>query len=194
MERARAHGSSAAEPPKVIVPPPTSAAILKRDRDEEVVRLAEEQLNVGKRQVGTGITRVRRFVERPVEANVTLHEEHVEVMRRTISARRDLKDIDWSEQIIEVRETVEQPVVSMAVRVAEEVVIRRKGSDHIKTFHDTVRKQELEVERLPAETVERVSESEAPRIGSPVSGIGSDRGMPVRYKSIQRQEHDRTER
>jgi hypothetical protein len=88
MDRARTHGSSAAEPPKVLVPPPTSAAILKRD--EEVVRLAEEQLNVRKRQVDTGITRVRRFiVERPVEANVTLHEEHVEVMRSTISARRD---------------------------------------------------------------------------------------------------------
>jgi stress response protein YsnF len=129
-----------------------------------------------------------------VEANVTLHEEHVEVMRRTISARRDLKDIVWSEQIIEVTEMVEQPVVNKTVRVAEEVVIRRKGSDHIETVHDTVRKQELEVERLPAETVERVSESEAPRIGSPVSGIGSDRGMPVRYKSIQGQEHDRTER
>jgi hypothetical protein len=26
-----------------------------------------------------------------------------------------------------------------------------------------------------------------------VSGIGSDRGMPVRYKSIQRQEHDRAD-
>ena len=153
MDRARTHGSSAAEPPKVLVPPPTSAAILKRD--EEVVRLAEEQLNVGKRQVDTGITRVRRFiVERPVEANVTLHEEHVEVMRRTISARRDLKDIDWSEQIIEVRETVEEPVVNKTVHMAEEVVIRRKSSDHIEAVRDTVRSQELEAERLPAETVE----------------------------------------
>jgi stress response protein YsnF len=151
MGRARTHGSSAAEPPKVLVPPPTSAAILKRD--EEVVNLAEEQLYVGKRQVDTGITRVRRFIEE-MEANVTLHEEHVEVRRRTISYRRDLKDIDWSEQIIEVRETVKQPVVNKTVRVAEEVVIQRKCSDHIEAVHDTARRQDLEVERLPAETVE----------------------------------------
>jgi hypothetical protein len=73
------HGSTAEAQPKVVVPPPTSAADVRRD--QEVVRLAEEQLIVGKRQVDAGITRVRRFrVEKPVEANVTLHEEHVEVM------------------------------------------------------------------------------------------------------------------
>jgi Domain of unknown function (DUF2382) len=53
-----------------------------------------------------------------------------------------------------VRETVEQPVVNKTVRVAEEVVIRRKSSDHIEAVRDTVRSQELEAERLPAETVE----------------------------------------
>jgi len=154
MDRARALGSSAAEPPKVIVPPPTSAANLRKD--EEVVCLAEEQLNVGKRQVDARVTRVQRFiVEKPVEANVTLHEDHAEVMRRAISDHRDVKDVDWSEQTIEVTETVEQPVVNKTVRVAEEVVIRRKGSDHVETVHDTVRQQQLEVEREPAETVKK---------------------------------------
>jgi uncharacterized protein (TIGR02271 family) len=154
MDRVEAQSSSTAKTPKVLVPPPTLAANLKRD--EEVVRLAEEQLNVGKRQVHAGTTRVRRFiVERPVEANVTLHEEHAEVMRRTISNPRDFKDIDWSEQTIEVTETVEQPVVNKTVRVAEEVVIRRKSSDHVETVHDTVRQQQVEVEKVPAKTVKK---------------------------------------
>jgi stress response protein YsnF len=152
--RALAYGSSAAGAPKVVVPPPTSAADVRKD--EEVVCLAEEQLNVGKRQVDAGITRVRRFsVEKPVETNVTLHEEHTEVIRRAISNPGYLKDIDWSEQTIEVTETTEQPVVNKTVRVTEEVVIRRRGSDHIETVHDTVRRQQLEVEKVLAETIKR---------------------------------------
>ena len=120
------------------------------------MRLAEEQLNVGKRQVDAGITRVRRFsVEKEVEANVTLHEEHAEVMRRPTSDTAYLKDIDWCEQTIEVTETAEQPVVNKTVRVTEEVVIRRRGSDHIETIRDTVRRQQLEVERVPAETIKK---------------------------------------
>ena len=151
LDHAGTYGSLAAAAPKVVVPPPTSAADVRKD--EEVVRLAEEQLNVGKRQVDAGITRVRRFsVEKPVEANVTLHEEHTEVIRRAISDPGYLKDIDWCEQTIEVTETAEQPVVNKTVRVTEEVVIRRRGSDHIETVHDTVRRQQLEVEKVPAET------------------------------------------
>jgi Domain of unknown function (DUF2382) len=42
---------------------------------DEVLRLAEEQLQVGKRMVEAGTTRVRRFVtEKDVSADVTLHE------------------------------------------------------------------------------------------------------------------------
>jgi stress response protein YsnF len=154
LDRARTYGSLAAAAPKVVVPPPTSAADVRKD--EEVVRLAEEQLNVGKRQVDAGITRLRRFsVEKPVEANVTLHEEHAEVIRRAISDPGYLKDIDWCEQTIEVMETAEQPVVNKTVRVTEEVVIRRRGSDHIETVHDTVRRQQLEVEKVSAETIKK---------------------------------------
>jgi stress response protein YsnF len=154
LDRAWTHGSAATAPPKVVVPPPTSASGVMRD--EKVVRLAEEQLIVGKRQVDAGITRVRRYsVEKPVEASVTLHDEQVEVMRRAISDPDYLKNIDWRDQTVEVTETTEQSVVNKTVRVTEEVVIRRKGSDHIETIHDTVRRQQLEVERVPAETINK---------------------------------------
>jgi hypothetical protein len=154
QDHARTHGSATVAQPKVVVPPPTSAADVRRD--EEVVRLAEEQLIVGKRQIDAGITRVRRFsVERPVEANVTLHEEHVEVIRKAMSDPGYLKDFDWCDQIIEVTEITEQPLVNKTARVTAQVVIRREGSDHIETVLDTVRQQQLEVERVPAETVKK---------------------------------------
>jgi len=118
--------------------------------EEEVLRLAEEQIDVGKRQVATGKSRIHRFVtEKPVEQQVTLHEEHYEVARREVTDPRLAKEIDWKDRTIEVTETSEQPVVTKTARVAEEVVIRKRGSDHVETIRDTVRRQQLEVERVP---------------------------------------------
>lgn len=118
-----------------------------KDKDE-VIRLAEEQLNVGKRQVEAGMTRVRRFVtERPVEAQVTLHEEHASVVRRAITDPSYIRDIDWTDRTIDVSETAEEAVVSKSARVVEEVVIGKEGSDRVETVKDKVRRQQVEVER-----------------------------------------------
>jgi uncharacterized protein (TIGR02271 family) len=120
-----------------------------RGKDQEVVRLAEEQLNVGKRMFETGTTRIRRFVtERPVEAKVNLHEEHATVLRRAVSDPGYIKDIDWSDKEYEVTETAEQPVVSKTARVVEEVAFGKEGSDRTETVRDTVRRQQVEVEKL----------------------------------------------
>jgi stress response protein YsnF len=111
--------------------------------------LAEEQINVGKRLVQEGTTRIRRFVtETPVETQVTLHEEHARVLRRAISDPNYVRNLDWTDKTIEITETVEEPVVTKSVHVAEEVVIQREGSDHVKTVKDKVRRQQVEVERV----------------------------------------------
>jgi uncharacterized protein (TIGR02271 family) len=118
---------------------------------DQVIRLAEEHLDVGKRLVEQGTTRIRRFVtEKPVEAQVTLHEEHAEVVRLAITDPNYVKDIDWSDTTVEVLETAEEAVVSKSARVAEEVVVGKTGSDHVETVHDTVRRQQVEVERVPS--------------------------------------------
>ena len=120
------------------------------DAAEEVLRLAEEQIDIGKQQVATGKSRIRRFLtEQPVEQQITLHEEHYEVSRREVNDPQLAKDIDWNDRTIEVIETSEQPIVTKTARIAEEVVIRRRGSDHVETIRDTVRRQQLEVERVP---------------------------------------------
>ena len=117
--------------------------------EEEVLRLAKEQIDVDKRQVTTGKSRIRRFVtEKPVEQQITLHEEHCEVARRPVTDPKLAQDIDWKDQILEVTETSEQPVVNKTARIAEEVVIRKRGSDHVETIRDTVRRQQIEVERV----------------------------------------------
>ena len=127
-----------------------TAAAVAGSKDE-VIRLAEEQLSVGKRLVEQGTTRIRRFVtERPVEEKVTLHEEHADVVRRAISDPTSLQDIDWGDKTIEVRETAEEAVVNKTARVAEEVVVKKTGSDHVETVRDKVRRQQVEVEQLDA--------------------------------------------
>ena len=118
----------------------------------DVIRLAEEQLNVGKRLVQEGTTRIRLFVtEKPVEASISLHEEHAQVLRRAIDDPNYIADVDWSDRTIEVIESAEQAVVSKSARVVEEVVVRKEGTDHVQTVRDKVRRQQVDVEHLDAE-------------------------------------------
>jgi uncharacterized protein (TIGR02271 family) len=138
-----------AAPIKSAVAGGTMGGSLERD---EVFRLAEEELAVGKRLVQEGTTRIRRFVtERPVEAQITLHEEHAKVIRRAVTDPSSLKDIDWTDKIIEVTEMMEEPVVSKSAHITEEVLIRKEGTDRVETVRSTVRRQQIEVDHMTTE-------------------------------------------
>ena len=133
---------------KALVTAPGTAATTGA-RKEEVLRLAEEQMNVGKRLFETGTTRIRRFVtERPVEAQVNLHEEHAKVVRRAVTDPNYIADIDWSDKEYSVTETAERPVVSKTARVVEEIAVGREGTDRTETVRDTLRRQQAEVEKV----------------------------------------------
>jgi uncharacterized protein (TIGR02271 family) len=115
---------------------------------DDVLRLAEEQLNVGKQMVETGRTRVRRFTtEREVAADVSLHEEHAEVMRRAVTDPEFVGNIEWADGEIEVVETAEHALVNKTARVVEEVSLRKIGSDHVETVHERLRRQQVEIDR-----------------------------------------------
>lgn len=119
---------------------------------DKVLRLAEEQLQVGKRMIETGKTRVRRFItERDVSADVTLHEEHAEVLRRAVADPKYVGKVDWADSTIELTETAEQALVSKTARVVEEISLKKIGSDHVQTLHEKVRRQQVEIDRLDAE-------------------------------------------
>src|SRR5215469_10472321 len=133
---------------KALVTAPGTATTAGASKDE-VMRLAEEQMNVGKRIFETGTTRIRRFVtERPVEQQVNLHEEHAKVVRRAVTDPNYIADIDWSDKEYTVTETEERPVVSKTARVVEEIAVGREGSDRTETVRDTVRRQQADVEKV----------------------------------------------
>ncbi len=114
---------------------------------EEVIPIMEERLVVGKREVGRGRIRVRSYVvETPVQEQVTLHEEHVDVQRRVVD--RPVTDADrlFQDRTIEATETSEEAIVAKDVRVKEELVVRKDATDRVQTVQDTVRRTEVEVD------------------------------------------------
>lgn len=120
--------------------------------NDGMIQLSEESLSVGKRVVNRGGTRIRRFVvERPVEESVNLHSETVVLDRHPVSDGRPTAD-SFSEKTIEMMETAEEAVVSKTAHVYEEVGLRREASDRTETVKDTVRREEVEVEKIPGST------------------------------------------
>lgn len=123
--------------------------VTRKLEQDDVIRLAEEQIAVGKKLYEEGSTRIRRYVvEKPVEAAVSLHEEHVEVFRRAVN--EPLDDHDWGEATIEMRETAERPYVTKSARIVGEVGLKKTGVDTEQVIRDTVRREEVEVEQVPA--------------------------------------------
>lgn len=114
---------------------------------DEVLQAAEEQLVVGKREVGRGSVRVRSYVtERPVEEQVELRQERVTIERRAVDRALQAGDAAFQERTIEAVERGEEAVVSKTARVTEEIGIRKNVARETETVRDTVRKQEIEVE------------------------------------------------
>jgi uncharacterized protein (TIGR02271 family) len=116
-------------------------------RDEGVVQAAEEELRVGKREVGRGGVRVRSYVtERPVEEQVDLRQERVTVERRPVDRPVAAGDAAFQERTIEAVERGEEAVVDKQARVTEEIAVGKDVDTRTETVRDTVRKTEVEVE------------------------------------------------
>jgi uncharacterized protein (TIGR02271 family) len=116
---------------------------------DEVIQVAEEELHVGKREVQGGRVRIHsHVVERPVQEQVTLRDETVNVERRPVSGERatTMTGDPFQERTIEVEEHDEEAVVSKQARVKEELVVRKDVEQRTETISDTVRKTEVEVE------------------------------------------------
>ena len=117
---------------------------------EEVIPVYEEQLRVGKREVGRGTVRVRSYVvEQPVEEQVRLREERVDVERRPVDRPADIAAgtaEPFRERTIEVAATAEEAVVGKEARVKEEIIVRKDAEERTETVGDTVRRTEVEIE------------------------------------------------
>src|SRR5204863_653003 len=117
---------------------------------EEVIPVYEEQLRVGKREVGRGSVRVRSYVvEQPVQEQVHLREEHVDIERRPVDRPADVAAgaaEPFRERTIEVTATAEEAVVGKEARVKEEIIVGKDAEERTETVSDTVRRTEVEID------------------------------------------------
>ncbi len=120
---------------------------------DRVIPVVQEEIQVGKRAVQRGGVRVySRITEQPVNESVSLHEERARVERRPVDRAATEADFNLKDEVVEVIETSEEAVVGKTSRVVEEVVVGRESSDRTQTISDTVRRTDVQVERLSPET------------------------------------------
>ena len=114
---------------------------------DETIPVYEEQLRVGKRDVSHGRVRIRSYVvETPVNEQVSLHNEQVQVNRRTVDRPVTAGEALFQDRTIEAEERAEEAVVSKDARVTEEITLSKTAENRTQTINDTVRRTEVEVE------------------------------------------------
>ena len=109
--------------------------------DTDTIKVMEERLRIGKREVAAGAVRVRSYVvERPVEEQVHLHEERVHIERHPVDRAVTAADAAgaFQERTIEAQAKSEEAVVQKDVRVVEEIGIKKDVADRTETVRDTV--------------------------------------------------------
>jgi len=124
----------------------------KMDRSATTtIPVVEEEVQVGKRTVERDVRVHTTVTEQPVEEQVHLREERVSVERRPVDRPASTADqTAFKEGVIEMTETVEEPVINKQARVVEEVVVHKEVKDHVETVRDTVRRTNVEVEQEQA--------------------------------------------
>ena len=141
---------------------------------DETIKVVQEQLRVGKREVARGAVRVRSYVvERPVEEQVRLHEERVQIERRPVD--RPVGEADaaaFQDRTIEAQAHAEEAVVGKEARVVEEIGVNKQATERVETVRDTVRHTEVEVEDTRGQTASTTGTSTTGTSSAGTSGSG----------------------
>jgi len=113
------------------------------------IPVIEEQLEVGKREVEKDRIRVRsRIFDKPVEENLRLRYEDVSVERVPVSRKATEADMkNFKDMTVETTESEEVPMVNKEARVVEEVRIRKDVKERDQTIRESVKRQDVDVER-----------------------------------------------
>ena len=137
-------GLSGSSSPRSAAAPRSTGAALATD---EVIPVYEEELRVGKRDVSHGRVRIRSYVvETPVNEQVRLHSESVEVERRPVDRPIGAGEAVFKDRIVEAEERAEEAVVSKEARVKEELTLRKTAEDRTQDIRESVRHTEVEVQ------------------------------------------------
>jgi uncharacterized protein (TIGR02271 family) len=146
---------------------PTQTEVAKRRETasgEVEIPIEEERLRVGKREAGAGRVRLRKVVRtEQVSAPVELHREDVEVERIPADQVRSGERTDFSGKEVELELRREEPVVEKERVVTGAVRARKTEAVERQTVSDSVRKEEVEVDRPEGEA--------RTQSGGPASGL-----------------------
>ncbi len=113
---------------------------------ERGMKLSEEQLQVGKRQVESGRVRLRKVVRTEhQEVPVELRRENVQV-ERTSATGANVPDDAFQEQEINVPVMREEAVVDKQARVTGEVQLNKTTETETQTVGSDVRSEDVEVD------------------------------------------------
>lgn len=131
------------------------------DKDTTINRI-EENLEVGKKTVERGGVRVRsRIVEKPVEENIRLREERVNVERNPVDREASRDELEnFKERDIELTERAEVPVVNKEARVVEEIRVSKDVEEREEKVRDTVRHTEVDVDNLKDKDVRNTTDTD----------------------------------
>jgi stress response protein YsnF len=133
-------------------------------RDLDVI---EEQVAVGKREVDRGGVRIRTFIsERPVEEQVQLREERIDVTREPVNEPISPEAVDrtLTEDEFVVTARGEEAVVGKEARVVERVHVGKNVDTRTETIKETERRRDVDVQPIEGDTSRRDTRAEDPKI------------------------------
>jgi uncharacterized protein (TIGR02271 family) len=119
-----------------------------QDAHERTIKLHEERLNVAKEPVTTGEVNVRKeVVHERKKIDVPVEREEVVVTRRKVNGPASKSDIQPKAEEIRIPVKEEKVKVSKDAVVTEEVDVGRRKVRGVEHVDDTVRKEQLHVDK-----------------------------------------------
>ena len=112
------------------------------------LELLEERLTVNKDRIVAGLVKVgKHVVTEDREVNVELEEEHAHIERTNVDRPTDRRIGDADTETVEVQLEAERARVGKETYVTEEVNVGKTTERHTETIHETIQREELDVDR-----------------------------------------------
>ncbi|OAV42795.1 YsnF/AvaK domain-containing protein [Lewinella sp. 4G2] len=125
-----------------------------KDLNDDTIKVIQENIAVGKREVQTGATTVRsRIIEKPVVEELRLRAENVYVTRTPVNRVATAADFADATGTITMTETAEEAVVAKEARVVEEIAVGKEVTTRTETINETIRETEVDVVETAGEIV-----------------------------------------
>jgi uncharacterized protein (TIGR02271 family) len=120
-------------------------------KSDNVLEVVEEELQVGKEKVERGRMRIYNVVsEHEVSQDVGLKDETLRVQRRPVNRAVKVNPDLFKERSFEMVEMDEVALVGKTARVVEEVSLGKEVADKVETIKETLRRQDVQIEEIPA--------------------------------------------